>query len=99
MTAKLIAHLGERPVLLVLDNCEHLAHPVADLVGELLAARRSIAVLATSREPLGVAGEVTWRVPSLPTPPDDVDPAEALASYDAVRLFVERARRARPTFA
>ena len=55
VTAKLIAHLGERPVLLVLDNCEHLAHPVADLVGELLAARPLITVLATSREPLGVA--------------------------------------------
>jgi len=61
--------VGGRPVLLVLDNCEHLVASCADLAGRLLARCASLTVLATSREPLGVPGEVSWRVPSLPAPP------------------------------
>ena len=67
---QLAVALGDQPSLLVLDNCEHLVAACAELVAELLAANPSTSVLATSREPLGVPGEITWRVPSLrcPTP-------------------------------
>src|SRR5262249_35169918 len=76
----------DRPTLLVLDNCEHVIDGVTDLVRPLLDRARSLGGLATSREPIGLTGEVTWRVPSLP---DDA----------ATTLFVERARQARPGFA
>ena len=60
----------------------------------------AVTVLATSREPLGVPGEVTWRVHSLSAPsPEAIVAVPTLAQYEAVRLFVDRARRARPTFA
>jgi predicted ATPase len=92
--------VGERPVLLVLDNCEHLAAPCADLTGRLLALRASLTVLATSREPLGVPGEVSWRVPSLPAPaPGQPMTVGILGGYEAVQLFTDRAARARPGFA
>ena len=97
---QLAAELGDQPSLLVLDNCEHLIVGCAALVAGLLAANPSISVLATSREPLGVPGEITFRVPSLPCPsPEQTIDVPDLADYDAVALFVERARRARPTFA
>jgi predicted ATPase len=67
----------------------------------LLRACPDVVVLATSRAPLGVGGETDWRVPSLslPEPEDMREPLEALGQYDAVRLFIERARKARPNFA
>ena len=88
--------LRPRCLLLVLDNCEHLLSSCAGLARTLLEGCPALHVLATSREPLGVTGEVQWRVPplSLPGGPGD-DPAES----DAVRLFVERAFQARPSFA
>jgi predicted ATPase len=55
-------------LLLVLDNCEHLVDARAELVGRALSASSDLRVLATSREALGVAGEIAWRVPSLGTP-------------------------------
>jgi predicted ATPase/class 3 adenylate cyclase/DNA-binding CsgD family transcriptional regulator len=87
------AYLAEREVLLVLDNCEHLIDACSDLVGELLRRCPGLKVLATSREPLGAEGEVTYRVPplSLPTTEDDLD-------AEAVRLFAERAAFVRPDF-
>ena len=92
--------LGVEPSLLVLDNCEHLVDGCAQLVAELLVANQATSVLATSREPLGVPGEVTWRVPSLAAPPvENTLAVSALSQYDAVRLFLDRARRARPSFA
>jgi predicted ATPase/class 3 adenylate cyclase/DNA-binding CsgD family transcriptional regulator len=96
---QLAVALGDQPCLLLLDNCEHLIESCAELVAGLLTASPSTSVLATSREPLGVPGEVIWRVPSMrcPTPEDRVD-VPALSQYDAVKLFVERARRARPSF-
>ena len=85
--------------LLVLDNCEHLADGCARLVAELLASDGGVTVLATSREPLRVPGEVIWQVPSLDTPPrEEVLTVSVLSQYDAVRLFADRARRARPSF-
>jgi predicted ATPase/class 3 adenylate cyclase/DNA-binding CsgD family transcriptional regulator len=97
---QLAVALGEEPSLLVLDNCEHLIASCAELVAELLAANPTASVLATSREPLGVPGEITWRVPSLRCPERE-RPVEipSLSQYDAVVLFVERAHRARPSFA
>ena len=52
-------------MLVVLDNCEHLLDASAELVVALLACGGGVDLLATSREPIGVAGEVSWRVPSL----------------------------------
>ena len=96
---QLIATLPDDPTLLVLDNCEHLVEPCAEFAAALLAQHVAVRVLATSREPLGVSGEVTWRVRSLSTPPAETSLAvPSLSQYEAVRLFIDRARRARPTF-
>src|SRR5690606_6896168 len=81
----------------VLDNAEHVLAPVTELLTELLPRCASLRVLATSREPLGIAGESVWRVPSLATPPANTTVVAAdLSAYDALQLFVERARDARP---
>ncbi len=79
-------HLRDRHLLLVLDNCEHLLDSCASLVAALLGAAPRLTILATSREPLGVAGEAAWQVPSL-----------SLAD-DAIDLFADRARLARADF-
>jgi predicted ATPase/DNA-binding SARP family transcriptional activator/DNA-binding CsgD family transcriptional regulator len=85
--------------LLVLDNCEHLIGACAHLVDALLASCPRLRVLATSREPLGVAGEVIWRVSSLSVPDTDRLPAAGeLTRYDAVRLFLDRASMRLPDF-
>jgi predicted ATPase/DNA-binding CsgD family transcriptional regulator len=96
---QLAAHLGAEPSALVLDNCEHLVAGCAAMAAGLLAANPSTRVLTTTREALGVPGEVTFRVPSLPSPPPEraID-VPKLSQYDAVVLFAERARRARPSF-
>ena len=95
-----IDRLSSSTALVVLDNCEHLIGPAAELVATLLGRCPDLVVLATSREPLGVPAEVTWRVPSLSLPPADAPSTiEALSQYDAVRLFLDRARRARPQLA
>jgi predicted ATPase/DNA-binding CsgD family transcriptional regulator len=92
--------IGQRAPLLVLDNCEHLVDGCARVAEHLLRVCPQIRILATSREPLGVPGEVTWRVPSLSFPADaaQMSPDE-LSQFEAVQLFVERARRSRPGFA
>jgi non-specific serine/threonine protein kinase len=96
----LVEALATRHLLLVLDNCEHLLDGCATLVQRLLAACQGLRVLATSREPLGVAGEVVWRVPSLAVPESKaelgLDPG--LIEYGAVRLFRDRARLVQPSF-
>ena len=86
------AQLSQSSRLLILDNCEHLVAACAVVAEHLLGACSELRILATSREPLRVPGEVTWRVPSLtlPAPGRSVKPAE-LASYESVRLFCERA--------
>jgi predicted ATPase/class 3 adenylate cyclase/DNA-binding CsgD family transcriptional regulator len=97
---RLTAHLATREVLVVLDNCEHLVDACAALTDAVLRNCPGVAVLATSREALGVEGEVTWKVPPLTLPAKGVPcPVESLGSYDAVRLFVDRAVKARPNFA
>jgi predicted ATPase/DNA-binding CsgD family transcriptional regulator len=94
----LAAAIGDRALLLVLDNCEHLARRSAEVAERLLLACPRLWVLATSREPLGVPGEVTWRVPSLSFPADARLGSDELGRFEAVQLFTERARRARPGF-
>lgn len=94
----IIAHLKSRQVLLILDNCEHIVDACADLAAKLLQSCSSVHLLATSREPLRVAGEVIWRVPSLALPdPRRNLPLSELLAYPAVQLFVERARASQPS--
>ncbi len=88
------------PLLLVLDNCEHLIETCARLADTLLRACPDLRILATSREGLDVPGEQVWPVPSLPLPPKDAGlKADAAAEYGAMRLFAERALAAAPGFA
>jgi predicted ATPase/DNA-binding CsgD family transcriptional regulator len=97
--AHLGALLGSRRLLLVLDNCEHLLDECARVAAYLLMNCPSLVVLATSREPLGIGGEWVLRVPplGLPAPTDPLD-VERLIEHDGIRLFVERARAAEPSF-
>jgi predicted ATPase/class 3 adenylate cyclase len=83
----LIRHLGDRRLLLVVDNCEHLLDACAALVGVMLGACPNLTVLATSRSPLGTCGEQVFPVPGMS------------ATDDAVQLFAEHARRGSPGFA
>ena len=86
-----------RTALVLLDNCEHVAGAVADLVAVVLATTTGPCVLATSRTPLRVEGEMLWTVPPLGLPPE-AGSTEDLAGSDAVRLFVERGRAVSPSF-
>ncbi|MEP7358721.1 MAG: helix-turn-helix domain-containing protein, partial [Anaerolineales bacterium] len=95
----LLGYLQPRQVLLVLDNCEHLILACAQLVETLLLACPHLHVLATSREGLGVSGEITWPVPGMALPDAGAElTLERLAGFDALRLFMQRARRALPSF-
>jgi predicted ATPase/DNA-binding SARP family transcriptional activator len=95
----LARQLAELRLLLVLDNCEHLLDACARLAAAVLRACPDVVVLATSREPLRVGGEVTWRTPSLALPDlQDLPSLDRLAELESVRLFVERARDAAPGF-
>ncbi len=99
LTDTLADSLGSRRILLVLDNCEHLIDACARLVDTLLRSCEHLRVLATSREALGIAGETNWLVPSLTVPDAGRLPAaRSLPRYEAVRLFVERARSRLPAF-
>jgi predicted ATPase/DNA-binding CsgD family transcriptional regulator len=88
---------AESSLLLILDNCEHVISGCADLVEGLLQNFASVRVLATSREPLGVPGEVVLPIAPLPLPGAD-DPLDDLIQNDAVELFVQRARARDPQF-
>jgi predicted ATPase/DNA-binding SARP family transcriptional activator len=95
----LARQLAERRLLIVLDNCEHLLDACARLADALLRVCPDVVVLATSREPLRVGGEVTWRTPSLALPDlQHLPPLARLAELESIRLFVERARDAAPGF-
>jgi predicted ATPase/DNA-binding SARP family transcriptional activator len=112
---RLVDALRARRLLLVLDNCEHVIEPAAELAGRLLRGCPGLRILATSREPLGLPGEVVWAVPPLDVPDlADIDAATdaatvtatdaapdvaGLARAPAVRLFVARAAAAAPGFA
>jgi non-specific serine/threonine protein kinase len=99
LEATLLRFLGHRQLLLVLDNCEHLVEACARLADAFLRSCPRVAILATSREALRLAGELVWRVPSLALPPADATlTGQELAGFDAVHLFVERARDALQDF-
>ena len=82
----LLRFSSDRHILLLLDNCEHLLDSCGELAVALLGGCPQLTILATSREPIGIAGEVTWRVPSLGL------------EDEAIELFTDRAQRARPGF-
>jgi predicted ATPase/DNA-binding CsgD family transcriptional regulator len=85
--------LRNRELLLILDNCEHLLEAVARLVDKLLDACSHLRIMATSREAIGVEGEIRWLVPPLSVPePQGTPSSEELGAYESVRLFGERAR-------
>src|SRR5579862_7397475 len=92
-------YLASKKLLLVLDNAEHLLEGCVHFVALILRRSADVAMLVTSRERLAMAGELTYRVPSLtvPGPGDNFAPG-ALLAYEGVRLFVERARLLRPDF-
>jgi non-specific serine/threonine protein kinase len=93
-----VAHaLARRQLLLVLDNCEHVIGAAAELCGRLLLGADDVRVLATSREPLRIAGETRYRLAPL-TLPDPDNPAHPDGS-EAVALFADRARQADASFA
>lgn len=91
-TDSLVGHLRDKHSLILIDNCEHLIEATATLIESLLKSCAQLNVLATSREALNIAGEIAWIVPSLALPdPDENESGDDLLSYDAVRLFIERA--------
>ena len=97
--AAIAEHIGDEPALLVLDNCEHLAGAAARLADRLLTGCGALSILATSREVLGVDGERNWTVPPMALPATDTRPEPAaLAEFDAIKLFEQRARLALPSF-
>jgi predicted ATPase/DNA-binding SARP family transcriptional activator len=94
---RLLDVLGDRDAILVLDNCEHLIAAAAELADRLLGHCPRLRILATSREPLAIAGESLAPVPPLPLPASGATAAEALA-HPAIELFADRAAAARPGF-
>lgn len=100
LTESLVHYLRARAVLLLFDNCEHLIPACAALAEALLRGCPALRVLATSRERLGVAGELRFVVPPLSLPdPAHLPPPENLMQSEAVRLFVDRAALHQPGFA
>ena len=99
MVEVLAEHLGAHQMLIVLDSCEHLVEPCAALVEHLLRSCPKLTILVTSREPLGVQGELIWRTPSLSLPRlEDGDHLELVLESEAVRLYIERAQLSQPGF-
>lgn len=97
--ARLAHALSDRPTLLILDNCEHVAAPVAELAEHLLKTAPALRVLATSQVPLGITGERLEEVPPLrlPEAAEELSPAD-VSRFGAVELFVARATAAAPRF-
>ncbi|GAA5086134.1 putative ATPase [Thermocatellispora tengchongensis] len=91
---RLIAALRERAILLILDNCEHVIEEAAAFADRLLGECRRLRILATTREPLGITGEMLWQVEPLALPATGADPAE-IGSSPAVRLLRDRAELVR----
>jgi non-specific serine/threonine protein kinase len=98
----LVDYLEGRSLCLLLDNCEHLVEAVATLTDRILRGCPAVRILATSREPLGIAGETVWRVPSLSVPANsggDMISLDELLRSEAAQLFIDRAQAASPGFA
>ncbi len=97
--AALTAQLASKRLLLIFDNCEHLIDAAAATAAAILRASPGTTILASSRQPLGIAGERAYRVPSLALPEDDALPTvENALRYGAVELFVARAQAADSRF-
>lgn len=95
----IVDHLADRQALLIIDNCEHLISGAAEFVAEVVSGAPESKVVATSRELLGVGGEVAYGMPSLNMPRrGETPPLADLIRYDAVRLFLERAQASQPHF-
>lgn len=95
----IVDHLAGREALLIVDNCEHLINGAAEFVTEVLAGAPDCRLIATSRELLGIGGEVAYGLQPLQLPRrNESPPPSELARYDAVRLFVERAQASQPSF-
>jgi predicted ATPase/class 3 adenylate cyclase/DNA-binding CsgD family transcriptional regulator len=91
--------VGDRHLLLVLDNAEHLLGAAAKLADAMMRSCPRASLLVTSREPLGTSGEHVFRVPPLPVPPADLAAPGLLATYESVQLFTEHALMRRKGFA
>ncbi len=98
--AALGSALQAKRLLLILDNCEHLLDAVVPLVESLLRRCPWLTILTSSRQPLAISGETTYRMPSLavPAPAEVAINPEAVAGFEAIALFTERARAADPSF-
>src|SRR4030095_16442898 len=95
---RVAAALGDKRLLLVLDNCEHVIDAAARMAEAVLRAAPNARVVATSREPLRAPGEYVYRVPSLEVPHEDPDDPEELLQTAAVSLFVARVRAVEARF-
>lgn len=104
LVATLSGFLRNKQLLLIFDNCEHVVAACARLAETLLRSCPQLRILASSREPLSIAGETAWPLPPLSLPNhwrdlgDGPDAFERLSEYEAVRLFIDRATLARPAF-
>jgi predicted ATPase/class 3 adenylate cyclase len=95
----LVKFVRDRELLLILDNCEHVVHACAELAKQLLQAGPRLKVLASSRDPLQIAGEMAYHVPTLSAPdPNKPVTLVELTGHEAVRLFIDRASAAQPAF-
>ena len=92
-------YLLDKNLLIILDDCEHLIEACARLVDTLLRLCPDLQILVTSREALGLEGEIPFSVPSMTFPnPLRLPPVEHLSQFEAVHLFVDRAQSISPTF-
>lgn len=95
----LVEYCADRNLLLVIDNCEHMVDSVASLTGRILRKCARVKILATSRESLGISGEITLQVPPLATPDSShIAGLNSLSQYESVSLFTDRAKSAVSTF-
>ena len=94
----LVAAIGQKRLLLILDNCEHVMLGVRSAASTILLSCPNVRILVTSREPLGISGERIYRIPPLAVPPVSVIDAEEALGYGAIALFVDRALAADPGF-
>ncbi|MBL6076960.1 winged helix-turn-helix domain-containing protein [Belnapia sp. T18] len=98
VAATIARAIGDRRLLLVLDNCEHVIHAAAEMVEAILRICPNLRVLATSREALRLGGERVYRVPPLDVPPPGLQEPGRIAGHGAVGLFVERMRSSGASF-
>ena len=98
ITAKLAGYLRRKKILILLDNCEHVLKAATELAGALLRACPDVQILATTREVLNIPGETHFHLMPLPFPPEGSVDKSTIARFDAVQMFVQRARNAQPNF-